>query len=564
MMLLSRGRGIFFSLIITVGTVGLFVPYAYSASLTELIRERIRTRIEEAGPTRQMTIGDQIICASETLPVFYERRGYEPAWINGNGISSQADSLMSMLQDAEKEGLRAIDYHFAEIERLVDKRKKFPIKKLAMNAALSTDAELLLTDAFLIYGAHLLAGKVNPETFDPEWHARRKVADLAEKLEDALTSGSIEKTLHSFLPQQPGYEALKEALARYKDLVLKKGWDRIPDGSKLQIGDQNERVALVRKRLSTSDRTDTVRSDEENLFDEALEQAVRQFQELHGLKTDGVIGSATLSALNVPLEDRIRQIELNLERWRWLPQDLGTRYLLVNIPQFALTVMEKSEPVMRMKVIVGKKYRRTPVFSDRMTYLVLSPFWNVPPHIAVVDKLPIIQKDPEYLTREHFRVFQGWGAEAQEIDPVTIDWSQLTPDNFPYRLRQDPGPGNALGPAKFMFPNKFNVYLHGTSSPELFKQNVRTLSSGCIRIEKPIDLALYLFQDDPDWTLQKILEVIENHEEQTVQLTNPIVVHLQYWTAWVDDSKQVNFREDIYGRDKLLSAALSKKPPAGS
>ncbi len=564
MKLMLRRKVTFFSLLITVGAMGLVVPYAYPASLTELLREPILTRIEEAGPTRQMTIGHHAVHASEKLPVFYERRGYEPAWIKDKGITSQADSLMHMLQDAENEGLRATDYHFAEIEKLMDKTKKLPVETLAMNAPMLTDMELLLTDAFLLYSAHLLAGKVNPETFDPEWHARRKEADLAEKLEDALTTGSVEETLHSFLPQQPGYAALKAALARYKDLSSTEGWGRIHDGSKLQKGDRNECVAIVRKRLSTTDRANRIRSDEEEFFDEALEQAVRSFQELYGLDVDGVIGSATLAALNVPLEDRIRQIELNMERWRWLPQDLGTRYILVNIPQFALTVVEKSEPVMCMKVIVGMKYRRTPVFSDRMTYLVLSPYWNVPPSIAVKDKLPIIQKDPEYLTREHFKVFQGWGVRAEEIDPVTIDWSKLTPDNLPYRLRQDPGPGNALGPAKFMFPNKFNVYLHGTSSPEFFKQNVRTLSSGCIRIEKPLDLAVYLLQDDPDWTQQKILEEIDKHNEQTVQLKNPLPVHLQYWTAWVDDSEQVNFREDIYGRDKLLSEALRENPPPGT
>ncbi len=439
MVLLLRDRFVFFSLIITVGAVGLLVPYAYPATLTELIRERIDDRIEEAGPTRQMTIGDQIVCASEALPVFYERRGYEPAWVKGNGISSQADSLMSTLRDAEKEGLRAADYYFAEIEKLVAKTKKLSIEKLAMNAAAATDVELLLTNAFLIYGAHLLAGKVNPETFDPGWHVRREVADLAEKLQDALTSDSIEKTLHSFLPQQPGYEALKEALAHYKVLLVEEGWGKIPDGSKLQKGDRNERVVLVRKRLLGTAQTAHLNSDEEDLFDEVMEQAVRQFQELHGLDADGVIGPATLAAMNVSLEDRIRQIELNMERWRWLPQDLGTRYILVNIPQFALTVMEKSEPVMSMKVIVGKKYRRTPVFSDRMTYLVLSPFWNVPLKIVVKDKLPVIRKDPDYLIREHFRVFHGRGTKAEEIDPVTIDWSKLTPDNFPYRLRQDPG-----------------------------------------------------------------------------------------------------------------------------
>jgi len=280
----------------------------------------------------------------------------------------------------------------------------------------------------------------------------------------------------------------------------------------------------------------------------------------HGLDVDGVVGSATLDALNVPVEKRVRQLIVNMERWRWLPQDLGKRYILVNIADFELDVVENSQPLMTMRVIVGRDYRRTPVFSDNMTYLVLSPYWHVPTAIAVQDILPKIQQEPGYLAKQNIRVFRGWGAETREIDPRTVNWSHVTAANFSYRLRQEPGPMNALGRVKFMFPNKFNVYLHDTPAQELFAKPERTFSSGCIRIEKPIELAEYLLQSDAKWTREKILAVADKRIEQTVRLPEPMPIHLLYWTAWADEDRTVQFRADVYARDGKLYEALIERP----
>jgi murein L,D-transpeptidase YcbB/YkuD len=216
---------------------------------------------------------------------------------------------------------------------------------------------------------------------------------------------------------------------------------------------------------------------------------------------------------------------------------------------------------MGMKVIVGRGYRRTPVFSDKITYLVLNPFWHVPPGIAIKDKLPLIKKDPDYLLKQNMRLFQGWGAQTKEIDPKTIDWSTVNDKNFHYRLRQDPGPMNALGRVKFMFPNRFNVYLHDTPSRDLFGKTTRTFSSGCIRIEKPMEFAAYLLRDDPRWTHENILAALEKNEEATIQLRYPVPIHLLYWTVFVDGDGLVHFRNDIYGRDKRLNDALIKRAP---
>jgi murein L,D-transpeptidase YcbB/YkuD len=273
-----------------------------------------------------------------------------------------------------------------------------------------------------------------------------------------------------------------------------------------------------------------------------------------------VVGRDTLSALNVSVTDRLRQIQVNLERWRWLAQDLGNRYVLVNLADFRLEVVETGRMVMDMRIIVGKGYRRTPIFSGRMTYLVLNPAWHVPHKIARLDILPRIRKDPGYLSREHFRVFEGWGADAKEIDPATVDWTKVTRGNFRFRLRQDPGSWNALGRVKLMFPNEFGVYIHDTPSRELFRKTVRTFSAGCIRIEKPLELAEYVLAGDPKWNGEAILAALEAGREQTVRLPAAIPVHLLYWTAWVDASGTVQFRKDVYERDWRVLETLRSIP----
>jgi murein L,D-transpeptidase YcbB/YkuD len=261
--------------------------------------------------------------------------------------------------------------------------------------------------------------------------------------------------------------------------------------------------------------------------------------------------------LNVPAEARAWQIAANLERWRWLPRSLGRRYILVNIANFTLDVIEDDHPVLSMRIIVGKPYQHTPVFSALMTNLVLNPSWYVPPSIAREEILPLLRRDPTYLAKQHMRVYQGQGAEWQELNPRTINWSQVSATHFPYRLRQVPGPKNPLGRIKFTFPNQFSIYLHDTSSPELFAQTVRTFSHGCIRIEKPIELAEYVLQGNVRWSRDGIQAVIASGVEQTVTLPQPLPIYLLYWTAWVDADGVVHFRPDIYDRDAPLEKALS-------
>ncbi len=253
-------------------------------------------------------------------------------------------------------------------------------------------------------------------------------------------------------------------------------------------------------------------------------------------------------------------IIINLERWRWLPQNLGYPNIQINIANFELDVNEDETSVLDMRVIVGKTYRRTPVFSDNMTYLVLCPHWNVPDNIAAQDILPDVKKDPDYLSRLGFKILRGWGADMEIVDPVTINWAELNAKDLNFRFRQDPGPLNALGQIKFMFPNRFNVYLHDTPTRGLFAKTARDFSSGCIRIEKPIELAEYLLKDDSLWTRDTILQNIKKNVEQTVKLPKPIPVHILYWTAWVSPDGAVNFRNDIYQRDNALLEALKENP----
>jgi L,D-transpeptidase YcbB len=255
---------------------------------------------------------------------------------------------------------------------------------------------------------------------------------------------------------------------------------------------------------------------------------------------------------------RVRQIELNMERWRWLPQTLGERYVLVNIANFALDVVEHGQSVLAMRAVVGRPARQTPFFSADMTYLVLSPHWYVPPTIAIQDKLPLIRRNPAYVARQNFKLFRHGAGGMARVDPRSVDWSSVGARNFPYQLRQEPGPQNALGRVKFMLPNPHDVYLHDIPSRELFAKTERAFSSGCIRLEKPLELAQYLLRDDPRWSQQKILASIKRGTEQVVQLPISIPVHLLYWTAWVNEDGVVHFRKDIYERDKVLDEALQK------
>jgi len=295
-------------------------------------------------------------------------------------------------------------------------------------------------------------------------------------------------------------------------------------------------------------------AEQEDRYDRATVAAVKKFQARHGLVNDGVVGRKTLAELNVPVEERIRQIELNLERWRWMPKDFGKRHLRVNVADFSLVVMEEGTTALKMPVIVGTQYRKTPVLSAQMTYLEFAPYWTVPPTILREDKLPLIKRDPGYLAERHLRIVSRSG-DGSVIDPDEINWQEVDADSFPGLLRMDPGPWNPLGRVKFMFPNRYDVYLHDTNETSLFHNPVRPFSSGCIRIERPQDLASYLLQGDLGKTRIEALLSATVPEKVPIE---PFPVHIQYWTAWVEPDGTVHFRPDVYFRDADLEVALNE------
>jgi len=531
-------------------------------SLSERVQLNIRLHIEAAGEPPRIKIDDELIYSSVVLPRFYEQRAYMPAWSSDSGFSLQIASLITAISGAEGQCFMPDDYHLKKITAIMVEINKNYAGRQSFNAAMLAELDLLLTDAFLIYSAHLLEGRTNPETKCPEWNAQCEEADLATILQTALTSGTIEKALNDLLPREPNYFSLCRKRREYLAIISKGGWPVIPNGPDLKTGDYDDRIPAIRERLTIVGDQPRKKIKEMLLFDDDLEKAVRQFQKRHGLISDGEIDARTRAVMNVPVEERLRQIEVNMERWRWCQRDFGDRYILINIANFELDVFEQDTTALSMRAIVGKPFRSTPVFSGTMTYLVFNPYWNVPKKIAVEDILPKVKKDKDHLTTNNYKVLQGWGNSELEIDPSTISWAALNENYFPCRLRQDPGPTNALGRIKFMFPNEYDVYIHDTPARELFSKDSRDFSSGCIRIEKPIELAEYVLNDSIKWKKKEILQVIKESKERTVSLPKPIPVHLLYWTAWVADNGQLNFRNDIYDRDKDIYLALSQPPCA--
>jgi murein L,D-transpeptidase YcbB/YkuD len=495
------------------------------------------------------------------LPELYKARDFRPIWCAATGPRSLATDLLDAIRDAEQHALIPYDYHLDTLTGLMDDARFLVEPMRRPDTEFLADLDVLLTDAFLMYASHLFAGRVNPETIHTEWVAHLRRADLVRALEGGLASGRMKEALEQLAPPHRGYAGLRRHLTEYRRIVAAGGWPTMPDGPSLRPGDVNPHVSVLRQRLRITGDLTTCTTAEPQRFDPDLEAAVRRFQGRHGLEVDGVVGRRTRAALNVTAEARVRQIELNMERWRWLPHDLGPRHVLVNIAEYQLTVVESGSDVVIMRAIVGADHRRTPVFTGTMTYLVINPFWNIPPRIARQDILPRVRADVGYLREYSIRVLADWRADAPEIDPETIDWSRVSAARLPFRFRQDPGPANALGRIKFMFPNKFHVYLHDTPTRDLFARVRRGFSSGCIRVERPLELAEFVLRDDPVWDREAITDAIDSGQRHIIPVPDPLPVHLLYWTASVNDRGLLHFRDDIYDRDRPLHEALQERPP---
>ena len=462
-------------------------------------------------------------------------------------LPANVPELVAALRQATTHGLDPDNYGPANIERLREDPQP----------AARTELSRRLQRAFLDYARDLARGRLDPERVDPDWKIPRDPFAPGDVLHALDRGDSIATILARLAPQQAGYRRLQQALALYTGISAAGGWPEVPPGPELAERSRDRRVPALRRRLElTRDLTATPETEDPFWFDAGITVAVRRFQTRHALPETGRVDERTRATLNVPVQMRIAQLRAALERWRWLPRDLGARYLLVNTAGFMLEAIENGRPVFALRTIIGRTYRATPAFSARLTHLVLNPYWNVPRSIAVKDLLPLQQQDPGFLARKHIRVFETRNGILHEMDPQDIDWSQLSKDHFPYRLRQDPGPNNSLGRIKFVMPNPYDIYLHDTPSRGLFSLPVRTFSSGCVRVERPVQLAAWLLED-AHWSTGRIQRAIDSGKQQWLRLPESVPVHVVYLTAWVDEQGRVNFRNDVYKRDTALLAAFS-------
>ena len=487
---------------------------------------------------------------------FYERREYAPAWIDGTKPTAHIAELIEALNAANDEGLDPHLYNVSHLEQRRAEASKGFLTKKGFDPGEAGTLDAWLSYLYLKYASDLADGLSDLAHADPKWQIKPEKFDAAERLATALESGRVKTSLTDLTPDNPQYQALRKVLADYKAQAAKGEWPKVP-AMKVKPGQRHSHVAVLAARLAaTGDYSGAVPpANTPAVYTPELQEAVKRFQRRHGLADDGVVTPAVVAELNVPIGVRIQQVELNLERWRWLPRNLGARHILVNIPEYRLEVWEGSKVPVAMKVVVGKQDTPTPIFNDQMTHVVFSPYWNVPPDIAQGETLPEILRDPGFLQRTNMEVLDASGAV---IDPETIDLSDATK----YRFRQKPGADNSLGLVKFMFPNQYNVYLHDTPADSLFARASRSFSHGCVRVEQPLALAEYLLDEQPEWTRERIETAMHAQEERTVKLKEAVPVYLGYWTARVSADGIVQFRKDVYGIDgrqtKMLADRLSR------
>ena len=513
---------------------GLFLPSMAAGD------DQLSLRLEAWSAGYPPVLFDEKIVNPKLLQAFYGEHQIKPIWFEKGRLSKKGRELIQTISAVEGEGLQPSDYHYSLLSGLT-REAVLPEYSLY---------DLVLSDALLTLVRHLSLGKVDPETLTDEWKNEQRPTDLAYVLPQVAGQGNLTELLANARPAQIRYSRLQNTLAQLRQLSAD-GWEPLSLSPAIKPGMSDRRLMEISRRLQIwQDLAGAVPALE---YDFELQEAVKRFQSRHGLEADGIIGKETLLALNVSPAERVQQIIVNLERWRWLADDFGQRFLIVNIAAFELKLIEHNETLLRLPVVVGRSYRKTPVFSDKIRFLVLNPTWTVPKKLAVEDKLPEILRDKGFLNRLGFSVFPSDSTSA--INPATVNWAHLSKSNFPYRLVQTPGPLNALGQIKFMFPNKYDVYLHDTSSRELFSKSERAFSSGCIRVSEPLVLAETLLREQK-WDMDRLLTTIATGKTETVHLLNPVPIHIEYWTAWVERDGSLHFRKDIYERDKPLWKAL--------
>lgn len=494
-----------------------------SAPVVDPAGQEIATSVAAVERGEPVVVDGVILASTVVLPDFYRRRDFTPAWSDDDA----ADDLLRAIRDSAGDGLEPADYHLTAIETLRAASPSTPETRARL--------DLLMTDAAVLLGYHMRFGKAGPVTIDAAWTADTSpdAEGLAVILLRGLDDEQVYETFDALKPRYPLYTRLKTALADHRRIAAAGGWPDVPGGRRLAPGVNDARVVLLRRRLGvTGDLSEDAATDPSTHYDAAVAAGVKTFQERHGIAEDGAVGEATLRALNVPVGVRIDQIRATLERCRWVMQDLGERFVLVNVAGYRLAVIDREIPVWETRVIVGDRYMQTPSFRADMQTIVLNPTWTIPPGIMKKEIGPAMARDPEYLQRKGYRMVNG-----QVVQPA--------------------GPRNALGRIKLLMPNRHHIYLHDTPSKAAFNRTTRTFSHGCVRVENPFELAA-LALDDPKWTQESLLGAAGNGKTRSIALAKPLPVLILYWTAAADADGRVRFLPDVYGRDPEVVAALAK------
>ncbi|MCG2634137.1 MAG: L,D-transpeptidase family protein [Gammaproteobacteria bacterium] len=484
------------------------------------------------------------------LSAIYSTRNFTPIWWRGQNWSAQLSSVRAQLAKAAEDGLDPEDY-------------LIPIDPHPNNHQQALALDIEITAALLRYISDITQGRVVPSGgLEAPKFAPPPLLPAARQLQTGLESADMTLWLRNLAQASYPYIQLRRHLNPMEALAGSKPWPQLPDGPVLKISSHNSAVVTLGRQLTLLKYLPprpSLAEYFEPIFGSDLSAAVKMFQSENGLKVDGVVGPKTRRTLNRSPEQRAAQIRLNLERLRWLKAEASPRYIVVNIAAFELLAMERGVVRLRTGVIVGKAERHTPVFSDRITALTLSPSWTPTPRIAKEDLLPAIKADIHYLERNHIRVFDGWSASSRVLDPDSIDWQSIRADRLSYRFRQDPGPHNALGQIRFTLTNSASIYLHDTPHKGLFENPRRDFSSGCIRVADALALADFLLESEPDWDIQRLQKGIASGQTTLLELEQPVPIHVTYLTAWVDEKGRLQQREDIYGRDTELARALSSR-----
>lgn len=513
------------------------------------VREGIRIYINELDGSETIKLGKQRIIRNPVITKLYKDADYDPVW----GNAGNRKDLLEVLEDSYFEGLNPRDYHIDYI-REHDKKLEQGVRVSSNDYAI---ADIVMTNGILTYAFHMIQGKVNPTKLDPNWnYSERPLPDNVEfRLMQTLQTSTIREAAARLPPDIPLYGEFRSRFALL-DSIKKAGIDIQPleyPGTALRLGDSSPAVRALKDHMTVYN---FVFSDlESDRFDEELDEVIKKFQMFNGLETDGICGKATYRAMNISLDERLDIIRINMERCRWLNNDLPEEFLLVNIADYNLYIIRKQQIDYECRVVVGKEFHETPVFTSDIKYVVFNPTWTVPYSIATKEMLPRLKKDPNYLQNRNMTLLRG----NEVLDPLTVDFNQYSQKSFPYTIRQGPGQSNALGLVKFIFPNKYSVYLHDTPSKSYFEKTDRAFSHGCVRVKDPFILAEQLL-GDIGYDSEKIAEVINSKKTQNVHLSKPMPVMIMYWTCYLNkiDGRMYFFR-DVYGRDKKILAKLKQK-----